>query len=128
MTCKHKRKLRDAQTNERFCRDCGKTIKITNRNYKNGAIFENQVKRYFEKMGCIAFRSAGSHGLADVIAISKDGTMFLIQCKKSGIFPKSEIAELIQASHLFPCTFLLADHKERGRIHFTNLVGNTIIP
>lgn len=99
---------------------------MTNRNYKNGAVFENQVKRYFEDMGCLAFRSAGSHGLADVIAVSKEGTMFLIQCKKSGIFPKTEIFELIQTSHLFPCAFLLADHKERGKIHFTNLSGDTI--
>lgn len=101
---------------------------MTNRNYRNGAVFENQVKRYFEGMGCLAFRSAGSHGLADVIAVSKDGAMFLIQCKKSGIFPKSEIAGLIQASQLFPCTFLLADHKERGKIHFTDLEGNPITP
>lgn len=98
----------------------------TNRNYKNGAVFENQVKRYFESKHYLAFRSAGSHGLADVIAISGRGRAILIQCKKSGIFPTDEIKSLVSASHFYNCTFLLAHHKTRGKITFTNLAGGII--
>jgi len=41
---------------------------MANRNYDRGRVLEYRTIKNFEDMGCTAIRSAGSHGLADVIA------------------------------------------------------------
>ena len=38
----------------------------TNNNYKRGANLERSIKAYYESIGYIAVRAAGSHGFADV--------------------------------------------------------------
>lgn len=38
-------------------------------NYSRGANFERRVVKWYEDMGFDAHRSAGSHGLCDVIAV-----------------------------------------------------------
>lgn len=53
-----------------------------NNNYARGAAFERKVKEFLTSKGFLAVRSAGSHGLVDVIALSPyHGTPLLIQCK-----------------------------------------------
>jgi len=42
---------------------------MANRNYDRGRVLEYRTIKNFEDMGCTAIRSAGSHGLADVIAL-----------------------------------------------------------
>jgi len=41
---------------------------MPNRNYDRGRVLEYRTIKNFEEMGCTAIRSAGSHGLTDVIA------------------------------------------------------------
>jgi len=51
-------------------------------NYRKGARFENRVKGHLEGEGYYAIRSAGSHGLADVVAFSlRHGEVMLIACR-----------------------------------------------
>lgn len=52
-------------------------------NYAMGAVIENRCKDQLEAEGWFAFRSAGSHGAADVIAIHPNGLVRFIQCKKT---------------------------------------------
>lgn len=49
---------------------------MPNRNYQRSRDRENKVKAAFEKDGWFAMRTAGSHGVADVVAIRPipDGT------------------------------------------------------
>lgn len=49
-------------------------------NYRKGARFENRVKEHLEQNGWYVMRSAGSHGLADLIAINP-GSIWLIACR-----------------------------------------------
>lgn len=49
--------------------------------YKKGRSFEYFIKEKLEKRGFYVIRSAGSHTLFDLIAIS-DTKILLIQCKK----------------------------------------------
>ena len=54
---------------------------MVNRNYQRGYYIENKVVNEFRKKGYLAFRSAGSHSMADVVAITKD-YIYLIQLKR----------------------------------------------
>jgi Holliday junction resolvase len=56
--------------------------------YRRGRRFEYEVKLHFESRGWLVFRTAGSHGIADLIAIKNNETL-LIQCKY-GTMPSKE--------------------------------------
>ena len=48
--------------------------------YSKGRRFEYRVRYHLEKRGFRVFRSAGSHSIADLIAL-KGGEVWLVQCK-----------------------------------------------
>jgi Holliday junction resolvase len=64
---------------------------MPNKNYVNGRAFEYRIKKEYEAMGYLVFRTAGSHSPADLIAFPKMSDWFtgkgisavpvLIQCK-----------------------------------------------
>jgi hypothetical protein len=79
-----------------------------NRNYLRGRAKEYQLKSDLEKKGYIVFRTAGSHGLADLIAVKPNreiGTADLwpeiqfIQIKSSIHF-KKETVMYVPIEHL----------------------------
>lgn len=52
-----------------------------NRNYRRGRAYEYRVIRMLENTGFTAFRSAGSHGCADVIAVNRQQIRFVqVKC------------------------------------------------
>lgn len=51
-----------------------------NKSYIKGRSFEYKRKKVWENQNAIVFRTAGSHGLYDLIAI-QNGWTYLIQCK-----------------------------------------------
>ena len=54
-------------------------------NYAAGRRLEYKVKKEWEAKGYICFRTAGSHGPADIIAASKTRPeVVFIQCKRVG--------------------------------------------
>lgn len=55
---------------------------MPNRNYVAGRKFEYETKKYHELLGYTVLRTAGSHGLFDLIALGKNKPVLLIQCKK----------------------------------------------
>lgn len=65
--------------------------------YVKGRRFEYRVKRELERDGYLVFRTAGSRGVADLVAI-KDGAVYLVQCKNRHIktVSKKEVEELIR--------------------------------
>lgn len=72
---------------------------MSNNNYKRGAAFERRVMAMYEKAGYTTFRTAGSHGIADIIAIQKIydfydecdmSDILLIQCKYGAKISKKE--------------------------------------
>lgn len=62
--------------------------------YATGAKLENDVKNILFNDGWEAVRAAGSHGIVDVLAV-KHGTIWFIQCRKSGHLSPAEREELI---------------------------------
>ena len=53
-------------------------------NYRRGSAFERRVKEMLELEGYYVVRSAGSHGVADLVAV-KPGEVLFVQCKTSKI-------------------------------------------
>ena len=54
---------------------------MTNKKYISGRKREYEIKHFLENKGFECFRTSGSHGSADIIAISKSH-IYLIQSKK----------------------------------------------
>ncbi len=55
---------------------------MPNSNYVRGRAFEYQIVKHFRDLGYEAFRTAGSHGKFDVVAVHPDhGSVEFIQCK-----------------------------------------------
>lgn len=52
-------------------------------NYSRGANFERLVQKLLEEQGWFVIRSAGSHGLVDLVAFKQDCITRFIQCKIS---------------------------------------------
>ena len=102
---------------------------MTKTNYQKGADFERKVVKYFEELGYLAIRSAGSHGPFDVIAIPKrevcPGIPILIQAKRHGQITKEELDKL--RSNEWAGTAIICWHKPRkSKLLFTNMLGEDI--
>ena len=59
------------------------------------------------------FRSSGSHGKIDVIAM-KPGELLFIQCKKTGTLSKADGAELLRLARMVGAVPLLAQWRQIG--------------
>lgn len=109
---------------------------MTNKNYKNGADFERQVKKMLEDNGYVAYRTAGSHGHADVLwfgipnkydkaffdekcnvleAVVVCPSVALIQCKLNGKISAKEKEGLIGECNMIGVTPVLAYREKVGR-------------
>ena len=79
-----------------------------NRKYLSGRCFEYRIKKYLESKGWLAFRTAGSHGVADIIAL-KEGVTLLVQCKASPIpgISKNDVKKIYSESHRLQIRFLV---------------------
>ena len=91
---------------------------MSNKNYVNGANFERKVKKELENEGYLCFRTAGSHGVADVIAIL-GGRTLLVQCKISNKISKDERVKLKALSKKYNCTGKIAYREKEGRKFIT---------
>lgn len=98
---------------------------MTNRNYVNGSNFERKVKKEWEELGYLCFRTAGSHGQADIIAIdepngvTENGVTCLIQCKISNKISKEEILNLRTVAKRYNCYATIAYREKEGRKYVT---------
>lgn len=77
-------------------------------NYKRGYAFEIRVKKVLEGIGLRVYRSGGSHSEADLIAISRLGVVYIVQCKRHGLISVEEWNELFDVAHDYRAVPLLA--------------------
>ena len=83
--------------------------------YAKGRRFEYRVKEWLEERGFYVVRSAGSKGIADLVAL-KDNQTFLVQCKayKPSVREINEYKmKRIRKKIRFPFFIF---YKEKGRI------------
>lgn len=100
-------------------------------NYSRGRNFEYEVMKLCEKAGYTVFRTAGSHGIADVIAIRKIDygdskivtEVLLIQCKYGNVISKKEREALFAIDLGVQVDCIVAWRKPRHPIMFYNEYG-----
>ena len=73
---------------------------MPNRNYVQGRAAEYRVKKEFEAAGYEVFRMAGSHGSADIIAVSPTGAVMFIQVKRTKTIAQAlRVIETLKAKY-----------------------------
>ena len=92
--------------------------------YSRGANFERAVKELFEGMGWpLVIRSAGSHGVADLVALRRGSRTQLISCRihgKLGPLERESLCEAAKAAGAIP---MMAHRPARGRIVISEVKG-----
>lgn len=75
---------------------------MPNKKYISGRNFEYTCRRKLEALGYYVIRSAGSKGVADLVAIAKHDSIIddwycviLVQCKNNGVISKKERQTLV---------------------------------
>ena len=84
-------------------------------NYSRGADFERRVQRYFEKLGYLVIRSAGSHSPIDLSAM-KSGEISLIQCKIDGVLSVAERKQLADMADFIGCRVFVISRQGKKMI------------
>lgn len=84
--------------------------------YARGRSFEYRVKNYYEKHGWFVIRSAGSKGIADLVAISPGGSeIHFVQCKLHGSISPDERQKLFATASNYGAYPILASAKRSGK-------------
>jgi len=83
-----------------------------NRNYQKGYRFERRIFSYFSNNGFYCVRSAGSHGVFDILAVYR-GRIFGVQCKYDGRITKRERERITETAAEHEIIPLLAFVKNR---------------
>ena len=93
-------------------------------NYARGAVFERTVKADLEAKDYFAMRSAGSHGIVDIVAINKGGEPWMVQCKIDGRMDRQDRAELSRKAELYCFIPIMASRLKGGKIRYRRLLPN----
>jgi Holliday junction resolvase len=85
--------------------------------YARGRQFEYRVRDKYAKKGWFTIRSAGSKGVADIVAIHPAGIIHFIQCKNHGAISREERIRLAETAYKYGALPIVAQqgHK-RGQI------------
>lgn len=102
---------------------------MPNKNYVKGRAFEYKIKTWYKKQGYLVFRTAGSHSVADLIAMPplnkiEEWNPILIQCKATTgkTYPK-ELLELEFVAMKYGCRAVLVTKDKKGRNLFIPVVN-----
>ena len=85
-------------------------------NYSKGANFERSICADLTQRGALCVRAAGSHGIADVIAIWPNGPAWLIQAKTNGKMSGADMRELGRTAHAYGMVPVKASRPKRGKL------------
>ena len=100
-------------------------------NYRNGGDLERAAKKHLETEGYYVVKSAGSKGLADLVAL-KRGETLLIQCKTRGTMTRAARMALRMLALRVGATPLLCSWYKEGSAarvpSFGELVAAGLLP
>lgn len=95
-------------------------------NRTRGDYFERQAKDALVGDGWIVVRSAGSFGIADLVALRAGRAPLLISCKLGGRIGREERRQLIEACVRADAMPIVAMRKRRGHVLFCTVRGDTL--
>lgn len=96
---------------------------LTNR--QRGDYFERQVRDTLRAHGWVVIRSAGSLGVADLVALRRDKTPLLVSCKISGRIGPAERAAISAAAELAGGRAVVAMRPRGGRVTVAAIVHSS---
>jgi Holliday junction resolvase len=88
-------------------------------NYRRGADFERRVRADLTSRGYVAIRAAGSHGVADILAMKRFDTPLMVQVKKDGRLGPKERCALVAEAKRAGATPIMAAHVLGQGIRYT---------
>jgi Holliday junction resolvase len=103
---------------------------VPSTNRQRGDYLERQTRAALESFGWIVYRSAGSMGLGDLVAMRSDMRPLIVQCKINGRIDPGERAELVEQAAQAGARPILACRSKRGYvdIHLVRPEGKLIPP
>jgi Holliday junction resolvase len=90
-------------------------------NYARGANFERTVKRDLESRGYFVIRSAGSHGVVDLMAFGPKYPTWFIQAKINGVMSPAERRGFFECAKRSEAWAVRASRPKRGAILYERL-------
>jgi len=99
---------------------------MSGKSYKKGYRFEREIFNLFSSAGFYVIRSAGSHGVFDLVCV-KDGVVFGIQCKYNNHLNKREEMAMKVAFKQYGIIPLYAFRKPREPLVLKDVINNRII-
>lgn len=96
-------------------------------NYTRGRAFEYAIKHDLDSRGFWTLRSAGSHGIVDLVAVSLDGegTLLFVQAKRDGRISPADRKILCNIAALASAHPILAS-KATGALIYQLLTENGV--
>jgi Holliday junction resolvase len=98
-------------------------MSMTNR--QRGDYFERQVVHTLRAHGWVVIRSAGSLGVADIVALRKGNTPSLVSCKLGGRIGPKERAEILDAADRAGGRAVVAMRPRNGRVQLLAVMRST---
>jgi Holliday junction resolvase len=95
---------------------------MTMTNRQRGDYFERQVMATLKAHGWVVYRSAGSHGAADLVAGRYDRKPVLIQCKISGRIDPAERTALLDEAEQAGWRAVVALRPKGGRVQLSAII------
>ena len=92
---------------------------MPNKKYVSGRAFEYLVRDFFIRRNYHVIRSAGSHGIGDIICLKK-GTVLMIQCKLKGQISAEEKEALFKIANAVGAEPIIASKKD-GVLFFESI-------
>lgn len=89
---------------------------MTNTNRSKGDYLERSTRAALEQHSWFVIRAAGSHGVADLVALRAGFMPLLISCKTNGKIPRTERAALIATAADTEAMPVLAYRTTRGYV------------
>jgi Holliday junction resolvase len=88
-----------------------------------GDYLERQARLALESAGWWVIRAAGSHGIADLVAMRADRLPLLVSCKKGGTIPRQERHRLWLTAQATGARPVLATRDHPGWVAFYQLLS-----
>lgn len=86
--------------------------------YECGATFERAILADLAARGALCVRSAGSRGIADVVAFWPIGPAWIVQAKINGKMKRVDARALGRAAHTYSVVPVKASRPKRGVIKY----------
>lgn len=90
--------------------------------YSRGADFERRVMAAFRAWGWVVYRSAGSHGAADLVALHNSYDPVLVQAKTDGRLKPTDRLWILEEARDSGAIPLLADRPKRGQLRLRRVM------